>query len=177
MDQIELPFLPGNTGLDEAIELLRSSGHHALVTERDGSHFVLRSVDVLERWNALADAAQHPEAAELGQVVPRARPAAPPDKVAGFDNVPFDAVQTAAMETIFDQNDARYAVRSVLADTAKVITASENFARTLRGQDPIQGALSTILCCVGNPVHFWESFQLRDPARCNKPHGVPIVGR
>jgi hypothetical protein len=188
MDEIDLPFLPGDTGLERAIEVLRSSGKHGLVTEQLGDYVVLRAVDVFECWNALDDgkdpgaAMDRQKKAQLRQVVPRATRAVQPARVAGLESVLQVPEQRATMEDIFREhlreNDKRHAVREVLGDKATVVTASERFMYTLRdGRDDIPGAAPSFLECKGNPVHYWESFELNDPALCNKPHRARIVGR
>lgn len=179
MQEIELPFMPGDTGLYQAFEALRSSGLHAVVTERCGEPFVLRADELTERWNALADAKQDPAATQLTAVVPRAAPAVLPDRLAGLrpdTGLLGHGDHEAEISEMFHGQDARYAVRVVLGDVAKVITASERFAGTLLdGRSAGTGLLSTIVRCEGPTVHYWESSELRDPNYCNKPHKARII--
>ncbi|HEY8610173.1 MAG TPA: hypothetical protein VIL69_02665 [Roseomonas sp.] len=176
MDEVELPFLPGDTGLGEAIETLRRTRANALVTKNGGQPFMLRAIDLTERWNALADEdQQNPAATRLGAVLPRTRQPELPEPVAlaeaGAVVLATDAMR-GMLHKMFSDSDTRHAVRAVLGGVAKVVTASEEFAHVLRGRYQMP---PTILRCAGEPVHYWESSELDDPARCNKPHGAPIL--
>jgi hypothetical protein len=178
MEEIELPFLPGDTGLKPAIELMRHSGGPALVTERRAKPYVLRAEDVIERWNALADAGQDPALTMLGQVVPRARPALLAGNLAELRahvSLVGDGRYEADIKKMFDDQDTRYAIRAIQNGMVKVITASERFADLLTGRRGGGGPSSGILACEGPPVHYWVSSELRDPAVCNMPHGKRIV--
>ena len=175
MMEIELPFSPGDTRLGPALETLRSSGRHALVTERSGQPFVLRASDLAECWNALVDVGRDPEAVQLASVVPRATPAVLPDKMAGLDpKAGLPGSSRVEINKMFRDQDARHTVRAVLGNLARVITASERFAGILlNGQSANTGVLASIVRCKGPPVHYWESSDLLNPKWCNAPHPQP----
>jgi hypothetical protein len=178
MEEIELPFLPPETGLGDAIEALRASGRHALVTRTGDKPFVLRAGDLTERWNALQEEGRDPAATQLGEVVPRAVAPRPPSSVAGTASVDLSAggFARAQIEQLFAATDARHVVRAVLGGVAKVVTASERFAGTLlNGRNAGTGALAGIVRCAGEPVHYFVSSELKDPARCNFLHRKPII--
>ncbi len=92
MDEIELPFLPGDTSLSQAIGTLRSTRANALVTEHAGEPFMLRAIDLIERWNALAEEGHDPAVSMVGEVVPRVRQPRLPKSVAVADLAPNSLV-------------------------------------------------------------------------------------
>jgi len=170
MMEVMLPFLPGDTSLSEALDRMHAGHVGGVVTERPNGPFLLRDVDLFERWNAAVDAGEDPALVKLGRIVPRAAPTRMPDRLRRLDldvSILGDEVRRSEAEEIFSAANRSYSIIAVTADRAKVLTASEAFG------GPLQYA-SAVWACEGQPVHYWKPAQLRDPTRCNMPHRARV---
>ena len=82
--------------------------------------------------------------------------------------IPLATHERQHFEAAFHNEDQRYVIQHMDDDQAVVVTASERFAADLNS--------SVVVCtCAGFPMHSFEQQELRDPDKCNNPHGVPVT--
>lgn len=177
MDVLTVSLAPGDTPLSDALSRIRPGTRALVVHRKDAPPLLITAGDIMAAINDALDGGQKPKKIPLHTVSPIHTPMiapgyAGPIRLAG--PLPLGIARSDAQrfltgyQAFFDENDNRYAIHEVGADTALVVTASERVAADLSS--------AVIICkCAGDPVHTFEPRQLINPGVCNKPHRKKVT--
>jgi hypothetical protein len=153
MGEVELPVVSVNTGIEQALEIMRQAGRSGLVAARPQDFVVLTDED-------LVDGLREQGYDIIGQIKPRHRTA-----VVTPDKPRFrTAIETKGLDRVLNdvllEDYQHFSLHPQPGSTFRVRTIAEALA----------GALSqpVVVCtCRTNPRHKWRPQQLNDPSRCN----------
>ena len=153
MGEVELPVVSANTGIEQALDIMRRAKRSGIVAARPNEFVVLTDEDLVD---GLRDHGYE----IIGQIKPQHRTA-----VVTSDQPRFrTAIETKGLDRVLNdvllEDYQHFSLHPEPGSTFRVRTIAEGLA----------GALSqtVVVCtCKTNPRHKWRPQQLNDPSKCN----------
>jgi CBS domain-containing protein len=153
VEEVDLPVVSGETSIEAALEVMRTSMRSGLVTARGDRYVVLTDEDLI-------DAFREHGRREVTQVEPAHRTLVISPNLPRYREMLQRMGEFAADDEFLRANYGHFALTPPTGSVVTVRTSSDSFATILKQR--------LVVCtCTDDPSHKWRRAQLNDPTKCN----------
>jgi hypothetical protein len=158
MDQVELRVVKSDTKLKSALTLMQANHRGAVIIEQGRKPIVITRQDVAQELR------RRNQDVTLAEIEPRDPTV---DASIDFAMQSFEHPATrSALQAALANRNALYAIISITASSARIVTISERIADSLKQS-------FTICTCRKDDTHVWFPQDLTDPNKC-EIDGEPV---